>query len=426
MKNHKQILKYPECDNYMVSINGYVINTAYIILIGLSISMLPLLVNSPSMIVSGYSMPVYVGVIIILGVAMYCGLKSALLVSLISGGIYFVAAKSQTNSFLAFFIWNIANLLQILIMFLGITLIEKKRKYKPFQHGLTPYKTLLLVSFILYCYFTFTQIKNHEYCMIIISLILFSVSILKSRKDPCLFKYIFGVAVLPSVISSFLFSYLGMKMNIIQESIWIKNFFLWWLSNYILLQTVGYLLFLILYQKDCKFHANTMKLVHADSLMYYIAVFAFNIFIIHIYRGKILDGCEYVIVFPYLLGNFLLGTNFYFSHKKDCLSMSERFKWYEGRVITIEKNMSIVITIITFLIPMGLSRAQNVPPEILPILILNILFACMTVGLVWIPECNVKFMSLTKTIKTISFSYAIVLALINLTQIFKLLLQGKN
>ena len=90
----------------------------------------------------------------------------------------------------------------------------------------------------------------------------------------------------------------------------------------------------------------------------------------------------------------------------------DRFKWYEDRIITIEKNTSGIIMIIAFMLPLSVTLMKEEFPGILVILFAaNIFFACLAVGLIWVPNRKIRFINLLKTIKTISYTYAITLLL---------------
>ena len=157
-----------------------------------------------------------------------------------------------------------------------------------------------------------------------------------------------------------------------------------------------------------------IKSIDISSVLYYTAALLWNVFIIYLFRHDIFAGKSYMYFFPWALGNFLLLSNLFFSKYDDAKGAENYFKWYEDRVIVVEKNTSVIITIISFLLPLsGVLTKVNVPEILTFIFIANIFCACFSVGLIWVPNSNVKFIALLKTMKSILYTYSLILLLMS-------------
>ena len=116
--------------------------------------------------------------------------------------------------------------------------------------------------------------------------------------------------------------------------------------------------------------------------------------------------------FPWALGNTFLLSNLYFSSSQSVISETDKFKWFEERIIVIEKNTSTIIMIIAFLLPLSLEFLKDTPDILKTLFAANIFCTCTAVGLIWIPGNNIKFIYLLKTLKTICYTYSISLLLL--------------
>jgi hypothetical protein len=135
---------------------------------------------------------------------------------------------------------------------------------------------------------------------------------------------------------------------------------------------------------------------------------------------KVLPSSQSIYFFPWALGNIFLISNLYFSRYNDTekIKKDELFKWHEGRVITVEKNTSGIIAIISFLLPLSVQlMGKQIPTVLVVIFIANIFCACLSVGLIWTPQHKIKFISTLKTIKTIFYLYSIALLLLSVMMI---------
>ena len=248
-----------------------------------------------------------------------------------------------------------------------------------------------------------------------LTIVLFLFTVIKAaeNKDAVLIKYTFLIAFLPSAICSILSAYF---CGVPQETFF-KYCAVWTLSNYIFLQTIGYILFQLFYVREIHpYKTKDKREVNISTVAFYLALVFINLLIIYLIYSNVIGSHGYIYFFPWVLGNAFLLFNLYFAHFDDALGIpdNERFQWYEKRVITIEKNTSGLITIISFMLPLSVKlMGGHVPTDLVILFASNIFFACLSVGLVWVPNKKIRFINLLKTIKTISYTYSITLLLIS-------------
>ena len=154
--------------------------------------------------------------------------------------------------------------------------------------------------------------------------------------------------------------------------------------------------------------------ISVNTIAFYLAIVLLNSLIIYLIYTNSLGSYKFLYFFPWILGNIFLVYNMYFAGYEDTSDPdnNKRFKWYENRIITVEKNTSGIIMIIAFMLPLSVTLMKESFPGILVILFAaNIFFACVAVGLIWVPNKKIRFINLLKTIKTISYTYSITLLL---------------
>jgi hypothetical protein len=231
------------------------------------------------------------------------------------------------------------------------------------------------------------------------------------NKDSHYSYYTVLIALLPSLVASTC----SAIFSEVPKDLMGDYILTWTSSNYILLQSIGYFVFTHYEAWEVDFCSNReIKSIDISSILYYTAALLWNVFIIYLFRHDIFAGKSYMYFFPWALGNFLLLSNLFFSKFDDAKGAENYFKWYEDRVIVVEKNTSVIITIISFLLPLsGVLTKVNVPEILTFIFIANIFCACFSVGLIWVPNSNVKFIALLKTIKSILYTYSLILLLMS-------------
>ena len=170
------------------------------------------------------------------------------------------------------------------------------------------------------------------------------------------------------------------------------------------------------------------KKIDVSTVCYYLAVLIWNIIIISLFYTKRLGtNNNLVYLFPWMLGNVFLCANLIFSLHNDAANVLEKFKWFEQRVKVVEKNTASIITIISFLLPLGVNLLRkDLPDIILFLFIVNIFLACLSVGIIWVPANKLRFISLLKTLKTIFYLYTIMFLLVSVIMLMQLLQNGKG
>ena len=313
------------------------------------------------------------------------------------------------------------NVLQVVLLLLATSYLRKPHKngvklyYQEGAFYLSLYNFSILIVLIAYIVASFFYGEKMNTIIITLSSLLFVATAIKIiiNKDPVLLMYTFLVALLPSALCSALSAW----MCHVPRDLFVEYCLVWTLSNYIFLQTIGYIFFQLFYLKKIKpFQRKETLSVNVSTAAYYLAIILLNTLIAYLLFSHIIGRHGYIYFFPWLLGNVFLLANMYFTKFDDASGVKEdgRFSWYEKRIITIEKNTTGIITIISFILPLSVTiLKENIPTALIVLFSANIFFACLSVGLVWIPNKHLRFISLLKTIKTISYTYSITLLLIS-------------
>ncbi len=407
-------------DSYGICVRGFCANLLVAVLVGLMASIFPLLLNRDAAIFYA-SMPVYFSVVFLFVCVKLIGrwsLVSAILMFSLCGWL-----RELPNNI--FYSNTFANLVQIGFFVWAVwTLRRFEQKninmyYKEKKFFLSFYNLCLLGIFVAYIAFCVVSDQPKEcsfgdYCFGAVVVLTIAKSI--HNKDPFLICYSLGISFFPSLVCSAISAYGGA----VPPETWPEYVKQWTMSNYILLQTIGYIAYQVLYHKKFALYRNgENKVFSFSTILFYAALLGLNIAILYIIKQHLFSENQYVCFFPWLFGNVFLCLNLYFSLYVDADSQGEdnRFAWYENRVKVVEKNMGFIITIISFLLPLGFTHMREIPSRAVVVFVANIFCACITLGLVWIPTRHIKFINLLKCVKTIFYLYSITLLLICSTMI---------
>lgn len=404
-------------DSYPIKTTGVCINVSIMLLISVVTSIIPLLLNSDSAIFYT-SQPLYITIIILFIVLMYYkfwGLLVGAGTFLICGTMLDLPNKILIiNSTI-----NIFQLFLLLITYLFVTKYNPQQKRNT-SFSLSIYNFFLSISFILYVVYNIwakdiSNIILYSFAGIILLATIIK-SIIEKEIDRLCFTLL--IATLPSLLASTC----SAIWSDVPKDLMFDYVATWTLSNYILLQTCGYIAYRYCAPSRNFTFSNLSEIqIQSSSILYYIATIIWNLFIIYMMYLKLLPSTQSIYFFPWALGNIFLISNLYFSRYNDTIKIEkddELFKWHEERVITVEKNTSGIIAIISFLLPLSVQlMGKQIPPVLVVIFIANIFCACLSVGLIWTPQHKIKFISTLKTIKTIFYLYSIALLLLSVMMI---------
>ena len=406
-----------EASTYKFTTLGMFVNVLQTILIATAISIIPLLLNSNTAIFYT-SQPLYI-MVVFLFVSMILFRFWGLIIGILSLGICAVMVDIPLQVNIVNACANILQLVLLFVFFRAVQKIEsrfdriKLRKESMNQIWHKVYEFFLVVVSLGYILYFFISPSVHNIVIYICALIFMVCTIAMSliRKNAHYVIYTILIALLPSLLASTcsaIFS--GVPKDLMSSYV-----ATWTASNYILLQSIGYIVFTHYDSWKIEFCGNKeIRVVDLSSLLYYAAALLWNVFILYLFRHDVFACQPYMYFFPWALGNFLLLSNLFFSTYDDAKGARDRFKWYEGRVVVVEKNTSVIITIISFLLPLsGVLTKVDVPDILTFIFVANIFCACFSVGLIWVPKSNIKFIALLKTIKSIFYTYSLILLLMS-------------
>lgn len=404
-------------DHYRILMRGGTANVLLMILISSITIIFPLLLLRSNTIFYS-STPFYITIVVLFVAVMYLRYWGVLIAAftLVISGMFLDIPKN------VFFVNTLCNILQVILLLLSYRLLKDRKRqtnknlhYQSGEFYLSLYNLLIVCILLVYigaCLFSRDDISNY---LVWLSVALFVITVIKSikNKDSVLISYTFLIAFLPSTICSLLSAYFCK----VPSDEFVNYCTTWTLSNYILLQTLGYIFFQLFYVREINaFKIDEEIPINVSSVAYYLAIVVINILIIYLIYSNVIGDYGYIYFFPWILGNVFLLFNLYFTRFDDACGIpdNERFKWYERRIITVEKNTSGVITIISFMLPLSVTIMKGSIPTVLIVLFAaNIFFACLSVGLIWVPNKKIRFINLLKTIKTISYTYSITLLLIS-------------
>ena len=406
-----------EASTYKFTTLGMFVNVLQTILIATAISIIPLLLNSNTAIFYT-SQPLYI-MVVFLFVSMILFRFWGLIIGILSLGICAVMVDIPLQVNIVNACANILQLVLLFVFFRAVQKIEsrfdriKLRKESMNQIWHKVYEFFLVVVSLGYILYFFISPSVHNIVIYICALIFMVCTIAMSliRKDAHYVIYTILIALLPSLLASTC----SAIFSGVPKDLMFSYVATWTASNYVLLQSIGYIVFTHYDSWKVEFCGNKdIRVVDLSSLLYYAAALLWNVFILYLFRHEVFACQPYMYFFPWALGNFLLLSNLFFSTYDDAKGARDRFKWYEGRVVVVEKNTSVIITIISFLLPLsGVLTKVDVPDILTFIFVANIFCACFSVGLIWVPKSNIKFIALLKTIKSIFYTYSWILLLMS-------------
>lgn len=405
-------------DTYNIKVSGFCIKLSLMFLIAIATSIIPLLLNTDTAIFYT-SQPLYITILILFMAVIYYRFWG-LIIGAVTFTVYGIILDIPSTLMLINSGVNILQLILLLLSYIGWLKLSEYADKRPDAEKtfvLSKYNYSLIVIFILYLICSIMKSPNTSLMRLYAFAAMLSVTILikaVSSKDYGIIYFAVFIGIVPSLLSSSLSAFL----SDVPSSLRWDYITLWTLSNYILIQTVGYLM------KDA-FHSNDSVTlgnneyadVNISTVLYYVAIVAWNIFILYLMYLKLISSSSYVYFFPWALGNAFLISNFYFSIYNDAETVEDKFSWYENRIIVVEKNTSGIITIISFLLPLSVTLLNDIPDILIVMFIANIFCALLSLGLIWIPSRSLKFISLLKRLKTIFYLYSITLLLMSVIMI---------
>ncbi len=399
---------------YKINISNALSTNAIMILVGLVISVIPLLLNNDEAIFYT-SQSLYAAVVLLFVAMMYFGWRG-----LIVGFVTFCVCGIVLKLPLGILISNtFANILQLALLNIAYQWIKrvKGKNRNMYSRGnlyLNGYNFTLQIIFLCYLIYIFINTEINIWILTAFAGLVLIMTLGKSykEKDVRLLLYNLLIALLPSLIASAVSYYLGVYFHK-PENTAIKYITTWTLSNYILLQTIGYWFYQLFFTRSWSTKdKREIKPIIISTVLYYGAAFVWNMLIVLMLNADVLGDNGFMYFFPWALGNIFLLSNLYFSSSQSTINVDDKFKWFEGRVIVIEKNTSTIIMIIAFLLPLSLEYLQITPDILKTLFAANIFCTCTAVGLIWIPRNNLKFIHLLKSLKTICYTYSISLLLL--------------
>ena len=407
-------------ETYKISTYGLCVNVCIMFLVSLLVSTMPLLLNRESSIFYT-SQPLYIAVLLLFVGVMYYrwwGILMTVFTFVICGVFY----KSDPSVAFLNSSMNIVQIVLLLLSYEGIKRIKVKNRnmYSQGAFFMSFYNFVLILLFIGYLINCFSETTGATYNLLIFSAIVLLLTLIKSfvARDVRLVYYTFMIALLPSLLVSTLSSFLC-NIPTDEKCSYIA---VWTSSNYILLQTVGYLLYQIFFTKRIIMtKIRSILEVDVSSIVLYISTVIWNLLILGMLNNDIIKVNSHIYFFPWALGNIFLLMNLYFSNFHDAESETDKFSWYEKRVIVIENNTRIIITLISFMLPLTFNLLDSIPSYLPIFFMANIFCACLSIGLIWTPKRNVKFIALLKTLKTVFYTFSITLLMLCVIMVMSLI-----
>ncbi len=323
-----------------------------------------------------------------------------------------------------------ANTIQALCLYIVFKMTDIDESISDKGGIMTDYKFLLVAFGVMYILFSlmFDQmIVLYAFFGLIVALAIgFSVY----EKSWLKIRFLLLVALIPSLFGGAINALSTVLVSFQWISI-LKSVTVWTLSNTILFTTFGYIILSVL-GKLKKATPNALQ-TNVDSvqsvvggkenksyplklstIMFYIATMVWNLLFYGMYLYGWLASNTVTYLFPWGVGNIFFLINLYFtlSPELDGENLEEAFKWFENRAVVAENNTQMIITIIAFLLPLSTSYLGTISLDIWFVFILNITAAVVSIGLIWVPRNNVRFMEFIKNLKTIFHLFTISLLLL--------------
>ncbi len=406
-----------QSDTYKIQMTGLSANFFIALLVAMTTSIIPMLLNS-SQAIYYTSLPFYI-TIVILFVCVICFRKWGIVASVFTYLLYGFVLQLPLK---LFFVNTLVNTCEISLMFLAYWWIKRLKRpnrnmYAKGVFYLSQFNSFLILIFLSYlavCMFGLFKSNNYVLYAFFGITVLITVIKICIERDLYLLYYSLFIALLPSALACLLsIGFSDVPVNLIVE-----YFNTWTLSNYILIQTCGYIFYQLLYTKPSYyFKCKSIQEIDASTIAYYVSLTIWNIVIIYLFYLNFFHLNNLIYFFPWALGNVFLSLNLIFSRYNDAENVENKFDWYEKRAIVVENNTSGIITIISFLLPVSATLLKDIPPILLVLFVANIFCACLAVGLIWVPATNVKFMALLKTLKTVFYLFAIAFLMLSVIMI---------
>lgn len=314
----------------------------------------------------------------------------------------------------AFSVVVIANIVQATIIYFAFNFL----KFSEREHFINLEMLLSIVLGFVYIIF---NILFDNYYNIISSIILFLLVLLfvlgkvKTKKTQNI-KYLLLVVLIPNAIGAFLGAFQD-RLDL-STSIYQNNFIRWFFSNSILLLSFGYPLLLLLPSRPRKKQTKRYLATKLSTVIFFFSILLWNTIIYSLYYLGWLNKNITSYFFPWLVGNLFFIANLFFSFYPETKGkISQKFHWYEQRSIVAENNTQMLVAIISFLLPVCAQLMGTISHSISVLFIFNITSAVISIGLIWVPENNVRYMSVVKHLKTVFHLFTLSLLLLNIVLI---------
>lgn len=383
------------------------------LLISLICAVVTLLSTQTTGVISSTSFVLYISIIIVFGAVYKLGFWGVI-ASILSSVLFCITVKTTP---LCLLINVVANFLQALIIWFILKKTELDLNAVDKDEGVNDYKFLMVAIGLIYVVLSFI-FTNVNYLFFIVSgfilVITIVVSIIEKKCSKLLFLLAF--CILPSIVGGFInalnvFADHGSVIAFVNDGI------RWMFCNLILLSTFGYVLVDLFSRgkEKTEWRKNSFKesfkktftvkneKIKAGAITYYIGMFIWNILFFVMYFMGWLNVQTIFYLFPWIAGNIFMVANFYFSLQRETIENIEkdRFEWFEKRAIVAEKSANSIISVIGILFPLFASIVGGVSSSQAIIFTLNLTCAVITLGLIWIPQNDIKSIEIIKNIKTV-------------------------
>ena len=408
-------------------------------LIGIICGMLSILSQSGTASADQSTVFVFFITIVIIVITVYFYGAYGLISSLLSSLLFAAAMKVGIGELF----YNIgANLLQSGLALIAFKFLKADVKEKNSENAaeqlMDGFRTVLMLCGLAYFIASFIMADNVELLLIVGAAAVSVVYVVFAfvEKDFGKLKFLLLSALTPALVAGTVNSFYSGGQFF--GAGWFRDAYIWVLSNYILVGTFGYFMLSVLKKKidagkkkkadkiDRKEKSSRRK-YKLTVAVYYIADFIWNSAFYLMYMFDWLNTNTLVFVLPWAVGNLFFLANMVFSFADESTGTGskpkdrkEAFDWFEKRAVVAEKNTQMLISIITFLLPISATFLNAFDAKTGIIFFINITFAVLTVGLIWVPSAKTEFMAFLKTLKTVSHLYTVSLLLLNAIMVINL------
>ena len=350
--------------------------------------------------------------IVLLTVSIYRLGFWGIIASGLSSAIFLISIHQTPQ---AFSVVVIANIVQATIIFFSFKFVKIKEENHSLIRLEVLFSMLLGVIYILLNILMDDHYNISSSIILILLVFLFAIKTVRTKESQGLLFLLF-IVLIPNVVGAFLGAFQdGFDLL---SSIYNNNFCRWFFSNSILLLSFGYPL-LVLTPKETIHKRTERKLtIKLSTIIFYVSTLLWNTIIYSLYYLGWLNKNIASFFFPWLVGNLFFLANLFFSFFSETEGkQSNRFRWYEQRAIVAENNTQMLVAIISFLLPVCAELLGTITYSISILFILNITSAIISIGLIWVPENNVRYMSTIKHLKTVFHLFTLSLLLLNIVLI---------